>query len=270
MIEYINQTILNAWTLCPERVRRRWIEGEIIPPGIAARIGTGVHQGAEVNHRAKMISGKDEPESVVKDAARDGYVKSIQDGVFFPPDEASTAQKQIAEGVDSTVNLAGLYHKDLAPKIQPALTEKTIKMAADGLEIPFIGTVDVYTQDRWLPDLKTAARSWPEDRAHNAYQITLYNELVAHELGEYPAKLSIEVLVKTKTPKTQSIETSRKPGDFDVLVQRAKLMMQMIEAGFFPPADPSSWSCSPKYCGYYWTCPYIPAHKKIIPKKGGN
>jgi len=107
MIEYINQTILNAWSMCPERVRRRWIEGEIIPPGIAARIGSGVHKGAEVNHLAKIISGKDEPLDVIQDAARDGYMKSIQEGVFFAPDEAASARKQLAEGVDTTVTLAG-------------------------------------------------------------------------------------------------------------------------------------------------------------------
>lgn len=267
MIEYINQTILNAWTMCPERVRRRWIEGEIIPPGIAARIGSGVHKGAEVNHFAKIISGKDEPLDVIQDAARDGYMKSIQEGVFFAPDEAASARKQLAEGVDTTVTLAGLYGENIAPKVQPAIVEKTITMAVDSLDIPFIGTVDVYTVDKWMPDLKTAARSWPESRAHSSFQMTLYNELIAHETGEYPDKLSIEVLVKTKQPKTQSIETSRKPEDFAVMVKRAQLMMQMIRAGIFPGADPSHWSCAPAYCGYYWTCPYIPKHKKILPKR---
>ncbi len=38
MIEYINQTLINPWSMCPERVRRRWIEGEVIPPGVAAWI----------------------------------------------------------------------------------------------------------------------------------------------------------------------------------------------------------------------------------------
>ena len=196
MIEYVNQTLINSWSLCPERVRRRWIENEIIPPGIAARIGTGVHKGAETNHKAKIQTGKDEPESVVKDAARDGYIKAIEDGVFFPPDEASSAKNQIAEGVDTTVNLAGVYRQSLAPKISPAIIEKTVLMSVKGFDYPFAGTVDVYTKDKWLPDLKTAARKWPENRAEASAQATLYNELIKHQTGEYPSKLSFEIFVK--------------------------------------------------------------------------
>lgn len=267
MIEYINQTLINSWSLCPERVRRRWINGEIIPPGIAARIGTGVHKGAEVNHKAKVVSGQDEPESVVKDAARDGYVKAIEEGVFFPPDEASTAKKQLAEGVDVTVSLAGLYRNQLAPEIKPALVEKRISMEVEGVDYPFTGTVDVYTSDNWLPDLKTAARKWPDKRADSSPQFTLYNELVKHETGRYPAKMSVEVFVKTKEVKHQRIEAYRRPEDFEVLAERVKLMLKMINAGIFPPAEPGAWQCSPKYCGYWWSCPHIPNYKKILPKR---
>lgn len=267
MIEYINQTLINSWQICPERVRRRWIENEIIPPGIAARIGTGVHKGAEVNHKAKINTGKDEPESVVKDAARDGYVKAIEEGVFFPPDEADSAKKQLSEGVDITVSLAGIYCGALAPKIRPAIIEKTVLMSIDGFDYPFAGTVDVYTEDKWLPDLKTAARKWPDKRAEASPQATLYNELIKHETGEYPDKLSFEIFIKTKEPYHQTIETSRRPEDFEALLQRVRLMMRMVEAGMFPPAEPGSWQCSPRYCGYWWSCPYIPAHKKTIPNK---
>ena len=106
MIDYVNQTLINAWQMCGERVRRRWIEGDIIPPGIAARIGTGLHAGAEINHRAKLNTGVDEPLDVVQDAARDGYVKSLDNGVYFPPDELFSAKRQLTEGVDTVTGLA--------------------------------------------------------------------------------------------------------------------------------------------------------------------
>lgn len=247
MIEYINQTLINSWDMCPERVRRRWIEGDIIPPGIAAKIGTGVHKGAEVNHLAKIISGEDEPLDVITDAARDGYVKSLQDGVFFPPDERSTAKKQLEEGVDVTVQLASIYRSDLAPQISPALVEKKITMSVDEIDHPFIGTIDVYTKDGWLPDLKTAAKKWPKGRAEASPQATLYNELIKHETGEYPSKLSFEVFVKNNKPELQSVQAERNPEDFDVLIKRVRIMEQMITAGIFPPATVGHWCCSPRY-----------------------
>lgn len=270
MIEYINQTLINTWAMCPERVRRRWFLGDIIPPGIAARIGTGVHKGAEVNHKAKVNTGQDEPESVILDAARDGYIKSVEEGVFFPPDEASTAQKQLTEGIDLTVSLAGLYRQSVAPEIHPALVEKRISMDVEGIDYPFAGTVDVYTTDNWLPDLKTAARKWPDKRAESSPQFTLYNELIKHETGRYPAKMSVEVFIKTKEPKHQRIETYRKPEDFDVLLKRIDTMIKSINAGIFPPAEPGAWSCSPVYCGYWWSCPHVPEYKKILPKRSAK
>jgi hypothetical protein len=44
---------------CGEQYRRRYLENEIIPPGISARIGSGVHKAAEINFRAKIQTGED-------------------------------------------------------------------------------------------------------------------------------------------------------------------------------------------------------------------
>lgn len=262
MLEYINQSLINSWMLCPERVRREWFEGDRIPPGIAAKIGTGVHKGAEVNHKAKMITRKDEPFDVIQDAARDGYVKSLESGVFFPPGEISSAKKQLSKGLDVSVALAKLYSESLAPNILPLSVEKTIFLEHDEITIPLRGTIDVLTEDNWLPDLKTSAKKWPQSKADTSVQATLYNELVKKETGAYPKKISFEIFTKTKTPAHQSIETTRTKDDFKLLILRIKIMMQQITAGIFPPADPSSWACSPKWCGFYATCKYISKHRR--------
>lgn len=267
MIEYINQTLINAWFLCPERVRRRWMLGDIIPPGIAARIGTGVHKGAEANHKAKQQTGKDEPLDVIQDAARDGYNEAIKEGVFFPVEEMPSAKKQVSEGADTVVTLAKLYHESLAPSIMPKMVEETIELFDPEISLPFKGTLDVATVDKWMPDIKTSAKRWPEQKAHDSVQGTLYNQLYHSHTGEYPKKLSFEILTKTKTPVHQSIETSRTPDDWEVLLLRVQQMIASINAGIFQPAEPGHWTCSSRWCGYFWTCKFIPAHKKILPKR---
>jgi hypothetical protein len=267
VIYTVSQSLINAWLLCGERVRRRWVENEIIPPGIAAKIGTGLHGGAEVNHRAKKETGKDEPLNVIQDAARDAYKKSLEKGVFFPVDELSSAKKQLSKGLDTTIALAGLYRKDLAPKIKPVLVEEKISFQHPDIEIPFSGIVDVYDSNGWLPDLKTSATSWNQLKADTHIQPTIYNKLVQVKTGQYPEKLSFEIFVKTKIPKYQTLETRRTEEDFNLLVERVRIMLIQINAGFFPPADPTSWTCSPKWCGYFYTCPCIPSHRKILPKR---
>lgn len=267
MIEYINQTLINSWAMCGERVRRRWIEGDIMPPGIAARIGTGVHAGADINYSQKIKSGVDEPLSVVLDASRDGYKKALKDGVFFAPEDQAGARTQIEGGVDAVVSLATLYREECAPYVQPIQVENEIYLDVEGIELPFRGRLDVLDNTHALRDIKTAARKWSQGKADTAAQPTLYRELVKADTGEYPTNLIYDIFTKTKKPAYQKLETFRSQDDFDVLKLRVKAMMASINAGIFPPAEPGHWCCSQRWCGYYFSCPHIPAHKKILPKR---
>jgi len=257
--------MINSWQICPERFRRRYIEEEIIPPGIAAKIGTGFHKGCEVNHRHKITHGENIEISIIQDAARDEYIRSIKEyGVFFPPEEKSTAKIQLEAGVDVVVSLAESYYYELASKIQPKLIEETLAVDIPGLDLPLCGRVDVFTEDGWLPDLKTAAQKWSQQKADNSIQATVYNRLIREVTGEYPKKLSFEIFIKnSKKNHYQSLETVRTGADFETLCIRIKTMMQMVYAGLFPPAASDSWMCQPKWCGYYWTCPYISKSRKV-------
>lgn len=265
MIEFLSQSMIGQWGRCPEQVRRRWIEGDIIPPGIAARIGSGVHKGAEINHAQKIHTGIDEPLDVIQDAARDEYVRRVNDGVFFPVEELPTAKKQLSEGVDMVTALAWLYRESLAPLVNPVAVERVITLE-DDLPLPLRGIVDVYTHDKWLPDIKTAARKWPQSSADSSIQATLYRQLIKEEFGEYPEKISFEVFTKGKKPAHHSIETTREAADYEILKLRIHSVMKSINAGIFPPAEAGHWCCSRRWCGYYYSCQYIPKHKKILPK----
>ena len=237
---------------------------ERMPPGIAARIGTGLHKGSEYNHTKKMITGIDEPESVICDVARDSYVSACMKGVFFPPEEVSASKKNLAQGIDTTVGLARLYRKKLAPRIFPEYVEQEIWMPSD-FGIPYRGTLDILTTDEWLPDIKTAGARWGVNKVFSYFpQYALYPELVYHYAGFMPKKISFEVFVKNKTPVHQSVEvdTEYHRQNFINFNEKVGIMLQMIKAGIFPPAESGHWKCSPKWCGYFWTCRYIPEHRK--------
>ena len=76
-----------------------------------------------------------------------------------------------------------------------------------------------------------------------------------------------DVLVGTKTPGLQSLSTRRDEQDTAILVRKFQIMCASLNAGIFPPAQPDHWCCSPKFCGYWYTCPHIPAHRKTLLKK---
>lgn len=259
MIEFVSQSILGQHTRCPEQFRRRWMEGEIIPPGIAARRGSGAHKAAEINHIQKVISGEDLPVGDLQDAARDEYVRLVRDqGIFIPKEDLPAKNRLLAEGLDTTVRLAKLYHDELAPKIQPApgWVERRVYMDV-GLVVPLAGTLDVATVDGHLPDIKTAAKATPQSVADTSLQLSLYSALYAHESGKWPDQISLEVLVDAKVPKLVSLLTTRGPKDFAQLMLRIKLMLAQIETGLFPPCDPSAWICSEKFCGFALSCKYF-------------
>lgn len=256
MIESVHQSHLGMFLRCPTQFERRYIRGEVIPPGIPARRGSGVHKAARVNHEQKIVSHEDLPVDVLMDVSRDEYVRLIKDqGVFIPKDQVSEKGKLLAAGLDASTRLAKLYRDCLAPRIQPVLVEEYLTVDA-GLDLPLAGRIDVLAEGGWMPDLKTADKSKAAGEADNSLQLTFYSGLVANHIGRWPEKISLEILVDNKEPKLQSLETKRGPKHWKNLLLRVQLMIAQINTGLFPPCDPGAWVCSPKWCGYFWTCKY--------------
>ena len=255
-MEAITQSMLGMFLRCAHQFERRYIQGEIIPPGIAARRGSAIHKAAQINHEQKLHTKEDLPAGDLQDAARDHYVNLIrEEGVFIPKDRISEKDQLLAGGLDAAVRLTKLYRHSLAPAIQPILVEEKLTMDAN-LDLPIQGTIDVLTTDNWLPDLKTADKSKGAGEAHHSLQLTFYAGLVAQHTGKWPERISLEVLVNHKEPKLQSLPTKRRPEDWGNLMLRIQLMLAQIRAGLFPPCDPGAWVCSPNWCGYFWTCKY--------------
>jgi len=262
MIKFITNSMLNMFQRCPEQFRRRFLEGEIIPPGISARIGTSLHRAAEENHRYKLMKGEDLPKDYLQDLARDTYKTLIEnEGVYLAPEELTEAQKLIAEGLDTAVTLTGLYRDRIAPEIKPYLIEKEIFIQVDDLPVPFRGTLDLITEDHLIIDFKTTSQKWSQEKADGLLQPTFYWFMAKAE-GISPNKFVFKILIKKSHPEVQTLETTRTEEDLWALIQRARVLIQAIEKGVFPPTNPENWWCSPRFCGYYATCPYIPPYKK--------
>ena len=267
MISHLSVSQLDMFTRCGEQWRRRYLDEEVIPPGIAARVGSGVHKAAEINFKSKMQTGEDMPLDAVQDAAAEAYDKALAEGVFFAPDEVPGAKIAMAQGKDDAVSLATLFRRELAPAIMPALVEHRVMLEIPGVALPVVMILDCYTVDRKLRDLKTSGRKWADDKAHTSPQPTVYREGIKQETGEYPEELLFDVLVSTKTPGLQTLTTRRNEQDTAILARKFQIMCASIGAGIFPPAQPDHWCCSMKFCGYFFTCPHIPAHRKVLPKK---
>lgn len=255
MIKSIHQSTLNMFLRCGEQGRRRYIEDEIIPPGIAAGCGTGVHAGNKANMRQKIVSQQDLPLPDVKDATRDGYVYAFRNGIHLAKEEKSAKNTILNEGLNKSLRLAKLNHEEVAPKIQPIAVEERFKLDI-GLELPLEGTMD-YQKEPEIGDLKTAAKSWTEGQIEKEIQPVLYS--FVHEIeNNIRPKFTYHILVDLKSgPKLQEQEITVTDNHYKALFHKINMVIRMVKTGVFPPANPTSWWCEEKWCGYYNTCPYV-------------
>jgi hypothetical protein len=267
---HLSDSQLNTFFGCGQQYYYRYIEGLIIPPSVALLSGKSVHSAADYNFSQKIESGVDEPLSVLQDVAAETYYKESEDGFFVSEDEKSSAEKIYNKGKDEAVKLVQPLHEKVAPKIQPKFVEKRFEIKIDGLP-PILGFVDLYgtnleTGKPILADIKTAKTKWSQSKADIATQPALYQAMTTAHGWETPDEFTFEVLVKSKEPYHETVTTTRTPDDFWALIKRFRIMDDQIKHGNFLPAEPGHWRCSPKWCGYWWKCPYIPEHKKRIPK----
>jgi hypothetical protein len=260
MIKAIHQSMLNSAFRCGESFRRRYVENEIIPPGVAAGRGTGLHFANKVNLTQKIKSGEDLPLTDIQDAARDGYVNAFKDGVYIPQEQVSEKDRLLTQGLDDAVRCATVYREKVSPGIQPKAVEQPFVLDM-GLALPLSGTVDIERVAK-VDDLKSAGKTWAKDQIHKEIQPIMYS--FAHEkltgdrpvfqyhimicrrgAGGFATSTGYEVQAKICTDQ-----------DYAALRAQTGVFIDMFQKGVFVPANPSSWWCSPEWCGYYRTCPY--------------
>lgn len=173
---------------CPEKWRRKYIQDMREPWGGAAIVGLAVHRSAEVNFEQKVESHEDLP---VEDA-REIAAQSFEDKVLeAEKDGIDWRDLKRGDAKDQSVQLAGLYHRVGAPRVQPVAVEEWVEAQLPGVP-ELYGRVDVRTEDR-IPDIKTTGRMMREPRGDWRLKGMLYSRMTG--LG-----VEWHVVTKTKTP----------------------------------------------------------------------
>jgi CRISPR/Cas system-associated exonuclease Cas4 (RecB family) len=122
---------------------------------------------------------------------------------------------------------------------------------------PLVGKIDaVYQRNNdqesaLIIDFKTSATSLSEFRAAEDHQLTAY--AMALEADGYPIEKQTQgflALIKTKTPKTQTLLTQRTQRQKEQFVKVVKQINQAIEAGVFIPRK--DFTCSD--CQFQGAC----------------
>ena len=254
----VSYTRLHSYARCGEAYRRRYIENEKIPPGIAQLRGVAFHVGAEINFKQKIETHKDLTVNEVMmatAAAFDGEIKAK--GVMLTEEEEATGKKKVLGAMkDRTVNLARNFTKLVAPEYQPAQVETMTPIALNA-ETDLVVKIDLIDDKDRVVDLKTTSRPKRQQDIDSDLQFDIYGLGFRAMKGKDPAALTQEILLDGDKNKRQTLSTTRTIQDYEQAVHRINAFLAGTKAGVFMPTNPGNWWCSKTWCGYYRTCPYV-------------
>jgi hypothetical protein len=260
MADHVSFTQLNMILKCGEQFRRRYVQGEIIPPTASLTRGKCGHRALEKNFRQKVETDADLPREEVVQTFVDAWEQEKY-GIGYTEEELAGASPSVVEGKfkDSGVALVGKYHEDQAPLIHPVLVEEKFRVNFHGDFPPLDGVFDRITREGFIEDDKFVSKSPAADDAIFDVQLTCYDLGYRVKFGKPPAGLAKRYAVATKTPKTEVREClPRKQEQIDRFLFRLERAMEAMRTGLFLPAAAGSWWCSRKFCGYYETCKVRP------------
>lgn len=263
-IDDIHQSMLSTGLMCGERLRRRYIVGDVVPPSIPAGRGTAVHKASDVNLKHKLEKGDSLPLGDLLDVTRDGYVEAFEYGnqVHLPKEDWPQRKTLLNNGLNDALRCTELYLDEVAPGIVPVAVEESFLIKVEGVKRPLAGRMD-YQEGNIVGDLKTSGMKWQDGRIMQEIQPVFYTFIHEYTRGVRP-EFVYNILIARRNKEGKETSTSLQvqsmtPTDeqYSALFAKISAFERLLDAEIYPPANPSAWWCTEKWCGYWTTCPYV-------------
>jgi hypothetical protein len=252
---HLSVSSISTFIKCPERWRRRYIEGEYEPSGPAALLGSAIHGAEGHNFQLKIDTGEDLPEADVLDIYAEEFDLRVDTTEVDWRDEKPGTVK------DAGARILPIYHRITAPKVRPKAVERKYELAFQDVDWTFDGYIDVEEEDDGIVDLKVKARALSQADADIDLQPTA-NLLAKRAEGSPAPEFRFHPLVKVLKPEpkhVQPVVTTRTDQQLDAFITRvygiAAEMQWRMETDNWAGAVPGSWWCSTRFCGFWDSCP---------------
>ena len=230
---------------CGQQWKFGYVDRIKSPPNIRALIGTATHEAAEVNMRQKITSKVDLPVDDLLDAYATRF--DAEAPLIESPQEPVPAAK------DSGAKLVKLYHREVAPAIDPVAVEKPGKFQIDGREYStVIDLLDQKPRGVRVNELKTSMRT--NDGSQHMFQLIGSALAYRQDTGEVEEGLRMDLLVRTQKPKVHVVNWGPlSPASIRVFANQIKYANRLATEGLFMANGIQNGSCS--WCGYTAQCP---------------
>jgi hypothetical protein len=260
-MEHLSKSAVEKYINCGESYRRRYIIQETAHTNSSLIFGIAFHQTLEqyvLQHAENNLNFD------IFDYWMAAYEQESRMHGIVLYDENSPE-----EDIDTGIRMLGADElKDMLDALTPAMipivdeegermapaVEMKLEFAIPHVDPPFVGYVDLLTDDGIPMDFKTAARKWSPEKAQAELQPAFY----IYGLGQMGRPVPNNtfkhlVITKGKNPTVTIFETQRSEQEIAWALRLAALAYKGIEKGVFVP-NPLSWVCSPKYCEFYASC----------------
>jgi len=228
---------------CPLQYYFRYCLGLKIPPTGAMTLGRTVHETLETNFVQKVDTRTDLGLDEMVDTFSDRWSLNIPDTQWQEMDSPGQLK-------DDGVGLVETYHVDVSPMIQPAEVELEFLVETSASR-PLMGRIDLVDEHTTIIDHKITRRSLPVEAVQTDIQLTGYSYAwrALHPFEEERG-VRLDVLVRTREPKVQTLEGRRSQGDLDRFLRILERVEQGIGHEIFYPSETAFCSA----CGYRERC----------------
>ena len=253
-IQYLSYASINLYLTCPEAWRRKYIAKEPQPSTPSLVFGSAIHNTIE-----NFIVAQQSDDTSWCNLA-ELWTPNWNATIEKQPDiewGADTPEQHYNEGIRL---LSNPELQQMVNRLTPAgdesglWIERKIELRVPGVPVPIIGYIDLVTNDGVPGDFKTSAQQWNQQKAKDELQPLFYLAAL-NQLGRDSPGLRFRhyVIVKTKEPKVQTIETMHTWDSIFWLYDLISHVWEAIESEVFVP-NPHAWMCGPKWCNAWSRC----------------
>ena len=244
LIDVLSGSSLNTFLRCARQWEYAYVYRYKRPPALRMVVGTAGHKAAEVHMLGKVESMIDGPLDVALDAYSDSYNEEVK--------EADDPDTDKSDAKDKGVASVKLWHRKVAPTIQPAMVEQPISFLINGM--PYTGTLDLADDEGAIHDWKFTGRT---PNSADSYILNMVGYAIGYRAltGELESRVVLDHIVGLKEPKHVVIKSDGPVPDQSIVsfAEIVETANRSIQAGIFPPNGLKSGACS--WCGYRDICP---------------
>jgi putative RecB family exonuclease len=248
-VQTISLSKVQTYLLCPLKYRFQYVD-KIPKPWRASALafGTSVHAAIEWFHRERIAGRTPDAEAVQNIFAADWYAQNLEPLVF--------KEKESSEGLaDMGRKMLQIYVQQVLGEPVPIAVEESFEVdLADPItgelfDLKLRGRIDLLEKGELLVDVKTAGRAFDCRGLERHLQLSVY-ALSSYLLRHRIPKLRLDVLLKTKTPRFERMETARTVEDLAWTAHLIRGVAGSIASGQFHPNP--GWICGE--CEYFAHC----------------